>query len=316
MRFTKTYAFTDEHGETRETVLTTPEFPPALSRSMAIMDSAEYVEPAEVAAMIEGERAVSHALLQTVNSAYYGLHRPVEQVERAVILLGPLTVTGTAMAMELLQLQQHFEGTARRAFIALIRHSAATAFVARHIVNDILRRGKTNEDLAYQHVGEAFAAGMLHDFGKLILLYNQPDVADGLYKPQAGTDESARGIGDLERIHFGCDHVQVGADFATGMKYPDLVTRVIRCHLYPEEHVYDEYAQAVLIRATSAADVLVATLGIGFPYALPPEVCSGHDVWRQLAEFDYAGTAPDDLIADARGLEDHIHEFLTIVSSV
>jgi HD-like signal output (HDOD) protein len=169
--------------------------------------------------------------------------------------------------------------------------------------------------LTYTHVGEAFACGMLHDFGKLILLYNHPEAAQSVYKSDE-TSVSIRDISDAEIRIFGCDHIAIGADFSAGLGYPDLVTRVIRCHLYPEEHVYDDYADAVLIRATCAADVACSTLRLGFPHALSHDECALHDVWRQIAAFDLPGRHPSAIREDVLRLHDHVLEYVSIVANV
>lgn len=280
---------------------------------MAIMEDPDHADVETVGELVAADRQATKALLRIVNSAYYSLRHPIDDVTRAVVLLGPLTVTGTLMAIELYTLRRDFDDTTRPTFDQLIRHSAATAFVARHLMKEILHRDGVDESVSYAHVGEAFACGMLHDFGKMILLFNHPEAAADIYRVDV-ENASIRDISVSEEVAFGCDHVDVGADFASGLHYPPLVSKVIRCHLYPEEHEYDAYADAVLIRATCAADVVASALGLGFPHQLDRPGCINNDVWRQLAEYDLAGSTPAALADSALGLEAHIRDFVSAVS--
>lgn len=314
MRYTRTYNPRARDGDDEAAVtLKTPELPRSLSRSMALIEDPDNADTGRIAELVSGDPPIASALLRVVNSGYYSLRTTVDDIARAVVLLGPLTVTGTAMGMELLNLRSAFPDEAQPAFLRLVRHSAAAAFLSRHVMQMVLAQDTRNESLSYAHVGEAFASGMMHDFGKLILLYSCPEQALPIYAddPSLTHEEVSR----REEALLGSNHTMIGGDFSNGLGFPDLVSRAIRCHHYPEEHQYDAYVDAALIRATCTGDVAASALGFGFPTALSSDASESHSIWTQLGKHDLPAMQPDAIRDEVVQLKDHVAEFVSILTS-
>ncbi len=313
MRYTRTYRPQTGDESVAAITLKTPELPRSLARSMALIEDPDSADPDRIADLVAGDPTIAAALLRVVNSGYYALRTTVDDIARAVVLLGPLTVTGTAMGMELLNLRESFPEAAQPAFLRLVRHSAAAAFLSRHVLQTVVSRDDAHESLTYAHVGEAFASGMMHDFGKLILLYSCPEQALDIYVDDA--EHTHEEVSRLEEDFLGRNHTTIGGDFSDGLNFPDLVTRAIRCHHYPEEHQFDAYVDAALIRATCAGDVAATALGFGFPDGQRQSDSAEHTIWSQLSKHDLPESEGDLIRHELEQLGDHVAEFVSILTS-
>ena len=152
-----------------------------------------------IAEIASKDPALSAKLLQISNSAFFGFSRKVFTVEEAVQMLGVGVIQSLAMAVPLFtafdrkkcpgfQIDQMWE------------HSAEVASLARRIYNDHLDDSHRAE--------QAFAAGIMHDIGKLILAEKMPEQYEAII------NESTTKHGELfkvEREHLGATHAEVGA---------------------------------------------------------------------------------------------------------
>ena len=243
------------------------------------MDEPARLDVNVVTAMVQRDPIVIARLLQIVNSAYYGLQRKVESAERAVVLLGPVAVTGIVMGMNMLKLRSALQGPAAQTFVHLIRHSLATAFMARHLVEGAPRGNLKNYGRPRNgRLGAGFTAGLLHDFGKIILAYNRPEQAAALYsKQKLETQLMAEDPRVMERLTLGYDHTQAGEFVAVKLGFPDTLTRVIRYHHeYEREDLSDlDEETKRLLRIVAASNLIVKSMGfdVGDPVS-----------WNEVAE--------------------------------
>ncbi len=148
-----------------------------------------------LADLVESDVALSARVLQFVNSAYCGLIHPVASIEQAIVYLGVSTLRHLALTVELFRaFRPGPEGEA--IFRQLERHAQLTARVARRL---------SGQPLPDQ---DAFAAGLLHDTGKLIFMSRLPDAyAAALAQARA---EGATPC-EAERRVIGADHAELGA---------------------------------------------------------------------------------------------------------
>jgi HD-like signal output (HDOD) protein len=118
------------------------------------------VSAAQVNAIMIKDPAMAAKMLRMVNSVYYGLPEPVNDLEKAIIVLGFKTVRSIALSVSVLNaFQQQSANFNMKSFWA---HSVVSAGLCR------LLAGKTktcDPELA-------FIIGLLKDLGKLILVEN------------------------------------------------------------------------------------------------------------------------------------------------
>lgn len=301
----------------RQLELRCPPLPQTLVEALDLLDEPDRLQVRAVTRLVERDPAVVARLLQVVNSAYYGVRREISSARRAVTLLGPASVAGIVVSMNMLKLRGALRGPAAACFGRLIRHSAATAFLARHLAaaRSACAPRAAASDATGDAASDAFTAGLLHDFGKVILVYNFPDEAVALYeegtlaKHIASPDTRA-----MERLLFGCDHAEAGAYAAGKLRLPGALGTLIRYHHAPDELTLDPPA-AALLRVVAAANCAAKAMGHAFvqPRAWP--ACEADPVWERLVAQDLSGCeAPAALARDARAQQEHVDEYVRSLS--
>lgn len=287
-----------------------PPLPQTLVEALDLIDKPAQMEVGPVTEMVQRDPIVVARLLHTVNSAYYGLRHTISSAERAVVLLGPVAVAGIVVGMHMLKLRSILESPAGASFHRLIRHSIATAFLTRHLVE-----GTPRDRVSSRHrparIGVAFTAGLLHDFGKIILVYNFSEEAVALYEQDtldrhvAAPDER-----EMEQLLFGCDHTEAGEYAARKLNFPDLLTDVIRLHHTPERASGDPETDR-LIRATAAANLAAKAMGYAFTQPTDWEQCAADPIWTFIVEQDRV-RYPDveAVIIDLQAQFEHVHEYV------
>lgn len=121
---------------------------------------------ADVGKVIGKDVAMTATLLKLVSSAFFGLSKPVNTVERAVAFLGLDTLITLVLAQGIFKESPPIN-VPGFSIEKLWQHSLATASAARIIA------GQQGCDKA--ELDDAFLAGMLHDVGKLVLAQSMPE---------------------------------------------------------------------------------------------------------------------------------------------
>lgn len=184
----------------------------------------------QLAEVMSRDPGLTGAVLRLANSAYFGFPRKITTVTQAIVVLGFNTVQGLATGASVFRtLQLGAAGLDPRGFL---RHSLVTAAASRALAS---RRGA-------QRGGTAFAAGILHDLGKLVIAEFLND------SHQVIADRVGLGIPyeEAERAELGVTHQDVGAWFAGRWNLPGELAAAIRWHHEPEEsREHSEMAAAV-----------------------------------------------------------------------
>ncbi len=292
-----------------------PPLPHTIIEAFDLIDHPERLDVMSVTRMVERDPVVAARLLQNVNSAYYGLKRTITSVERAVVMIGPVAVTGIVVGMNMLRLKSVVKMPAAGTYARLMRHSLATAFVARHL--DEGAPGQPRGGEVQQHFGISFTAGLLHDFGKIILVYNYPEQAVSLYEEDAlrqHVDEPD--LCRLEALLFGCDHTEAGEYAARKLNFPELLVSVMRHHHHAviPEH---EKGTRSMIELVQGANLAARALGYGFSAPLRWAECMGHPIWNTLCEQKTLGFSdPQDLLNDLYLQRHHIDAYVEPLTSI
>ncbi len=277
-----------------------PPLPQTLVEAMKLLNQPDRLEVGPVTRLVERDPVVVARLLQIVNSAYYGLRRTVSSVERAVVLLGPLSVAGIIVSMHMLRLRTTLPSSALTCFNRLAQHCQATAFLARHLLEMLGPRPNVQASVG-------FTAGLLHDFGKIILLYNFPVEAVGFYEQQRLRDEvQARDERELEQLLFGCDHTEAGEYVARKLNFPDVLIDVIRYHHVPAQtpSVSEAY---MIMPAVAVADLVARTMGYAFTHPLTPTQCLHDSAWQLLiARYKLTEWTPERLLTHLQDQQEHL----------
>ncbi len=174
----------------------------------------------DLAIIFVTDQAIATRVLKMANSAYYGLSQRVSSIQQASVILGHKTLaemitvasTSDLMASDL-------KGYGLEAG-ALWQHSLAVAFGSRLIAK------KTNPDSS----DDAFAAGLIHDSGKLVLDKYILERKEAFENFMADDQESFLAA---EREILGFDHAEIASIVCRKWNVPENVATGIRYHHHP-----------------------------------------------------------------------------------
>lgn len=264
-----------------------PPMPQTLVEALELMDKPEQMEVGPVTEMVQRDPVVVARLLHTVNSAYYGLRHTVGSAERAVVMLGPVAVAGIVLGMHMLKLRSILEGPAKDTFLNIIRHSIATAFLTRHLMEGQPRGKAAPVAKKRARIGTSFTSGLLHDFGKIILVYNYSQEAAALYE-EGIVQQKIETTDDreMERLLFGCDHTEAGEFAARKFNFPDILIDVIRLHHEPYQDTGDPDTNR-LIRTIALANLATKAMGYDISDPIAWDVCLEDPLWAFVQQKYY-----------------------------
>jgi putative nucleotidyltransferase with HDIG domain len=171
---------------------------------------------ASIGAIIAQDPGMTAKILQLVNSAFFGLKRRIADPVEAVIYVGVDVVRSLALTSAVFS---HFDSKSNPGFrIEELRdHSVAVATLARQIAKSMALSTLATDD--------AFAGGLMHDIGKLVLGCNFPD----RYR-EVMNEQDPGSIREAETRIFGANHPAVGGYLLWLWGLPESVTEIVICH--------------------------------------------------------------------------------------
>ncbi|MEO8429502.1 MAG: response regulator, partial [Verrucomicrobiota bacterium] len=152
-----------------------------------------------VGEIIGKDLAMTAKILQTANSAFFGLSRTINAPTEAVVLLGMETVKSLVLSIHAysqLDKVKPLYFSADRVW----RHSQRVGALAKRIAQ--------TENVDQAIVDEAFTAGLFHDLGKLLMATNLPNEYSGA---QGLALKNKIPLWEVERELFGATHAEAGA---------------------------------------------------------------------------------------------------------
>lgn len=152
-------------GETPDFNLRFPPLPKTLEEvSKLISEHADLPDTPRLADIVGADPIVAAFVLRRVNSVHHSVRRSVDDVPKAVRLLGYQEVVNIALAVGMMQLEE-FMATEERTtiFQDIMKASIGAAYFAQELAVP-LRLPQKNK---------AFIVGLQHAVGRLVLLYNR-----------------------------------------------------------------------------------------------------------------------------------------------
>jgi HD-like signal output (HDOD) protein len=199
----------------------------------------------DVAGILETDQAIAAKVLKMANSAYYGLMGRVSSIQHASVVLGYKTLAEiVTLAGGSGVLGGTLEGYDQEAG-DLWRHSLGVAFGSKIIAS------RKHPALA----NDAFAAGLIHDVGKLVL---DPYVKERKEAFQAFMAEEQRSFLQAEKEILGFDHGEIAFELCKAWNVPQALLSAIRYHHAPGKGNENELTAMV-----HSADVIAMMSGIG-----------------------------------------------------
>jgi putative nucleotidyltransferase with HDIG domain len=181
------------------------------------------VSAGQVASILGEDPAMSVKVLKLTNSAFYGLAREVDSVKQAVVIVGMEAIKNLVLSASVLDMFKgnDFDHEFQEKFW---RHSLAVAFCGRILARKARERTMVDPD-------SAFAGGLLHDIGKMVMCCFLKKEWDD-YKAARAADADSPSF-EVEEKAMGYNHAQVGAILAEQWKLPGKLSDAITYHHHP-----------------------------------------------------------------------------------
>ena len=191
---------------------------------------------------IEKDPALAIRVLATANSARYGVHRRISNVELAVALLGRRNLRTIVLAFSVVE--RLTRGMDARVYVDYWKRSITTSIVA-----DALARFANNSTAK----DDACTAGLLADVGVLVLTQFE----SRRYLPLHEKYQHGRALVEAERQEFGFDHAALGAKILEVWKFPSDLVMAVGAH-----HDDDKSDRLPLASFVRAGNLLPAAIWI------------------------------------------------------
>lgn len=217
--------------------------------------------PRDMVEVIDHDPVMTVKILKLVNSPYFGLRNEIVSIKQAVVILGINTLKNLALTIAAVGMlpKQAIKGFDNKEFLL---HSLGVAALARLLSQKIGVPAKEST--------EYFVAGLLHDFGKVVLVQFLPEEMEQAIS-LAATEEMD--LCDAELETFGSTHTEFGAMLAKKWLLPEPLIISIAEHHSPTAENNDSCMRDCVIAANSL--VKKATFGssgnphiAGFPQAV------------------------------------------------
>ncbi len=246
-----------------ESLIELPNLPHTFVQAMELSKKTDDITIEEVVDIVRNDPLATTRILSIVNSTYYGLRQEVTNIRKAVITLGPGTVTSILMSISLIDLRTALDASFPIPFIDLVRHSIATAFLARQITSMSILQELDSEGRE-DYLNQAFTAGLLHDFGKLVLIHNFPEKAARIYEAPVPITTKDNQLLRLEQNTFGFDHAQMGAYMMRSLNMPEPLCYLIEGHHHRVPPTEMGLALRILHGILKFANRLASNLGFTY----------------------------------------------------
>ncbi len=226
-----------------------PPFSPVLNRLIASL-AEEDVSFAKIADLIEKDTVLAGNILKLVNSALYGMSGTVNSIRHAVPLLGINKLRNAALSMSVTRMWGQVKTPAGWSTANFNRHSVGVGILA-----DLL-----SQRLPVDYAEGAFAAGLFHDLGLLLVTIGLPEEFKQM---SLLCQQSGQWTTEYEIQVLGMTHAELSAEALAQWNLPDQIQTAVRYHGSPElDPTPVEPSQLRLSGILNASDRYVKGLGV------------------------------------------------------
>ncbi len=219
--------------------------PPAIYQKLDALISDPESSNEDIGALIKSDPSLTARLLKIVNTPYYGYAAKIDDITRAVTLIGTRELKMLVLAT---CVTEAFDGIPASMvdLNGFWRHSMACALAA----------GIIAQHTNHTNPQQAFSAGLLHDIGFLVLCQAVPDLT---LRAVEATPEKPLHEAEVEVIGF--DHAAVGAALIRNWGLPAALAEIIEHHHKP----FESKEQQLMNALVAAADAIALNVADGQP---------------------------------------------------
>lgn len=209
----------------------------------------EDVSFSKLADLIEKDTVVAGNILKLVNSALYSLRGRVNSVRHAVSLLGVNKLRNATLTMSVARMWKQVKTPPGWSMGSFNLHSAGVA-----ILSDLLA-----QKLQVDYAEGAFAAGLFHDLGWLLVALGCPEEFKQL---TLLCRQGERWAAEYEFQVLGTSHAELAAEALAVWNLPEPIQAAVRFHKTPElDPAANGFDHVPLSRIINVADQYLEGMG-------------------------------------------------------
>jgi len=202
-----------------KSIQTLPPFPATIQKVMALAGNPDS-SLTELVAVVRLDQAITANILRICNSAYFGLRRPVDNVNDAIMYMGKKNVLRAVMTAGMSRYFRTQKGYDVKGG-DLWEHAVAVALMAQICAAKMSRPDDPR----------LFTAAILHDIGKMVL---GEFVHESWKKIQELVEKQQYSFLEAEEEVIGVNHAELGGEVARIWKFPDEILKAIAFHHRPD----------------------------------------------------------------------------------
>ena len=193
-----------------------PSLPQVLLKLLETCDKDD-IHLSEISRIIARDPFISSRVLALVNSAYFGLNSTFSSLDQAVVYLGANTIKNITVTASVQQVFRKLKKNDQFSMSRFWWDSFSSATYAKKIAQQI----------AYSNVEEAYLAGLLQDFGEVLLWMNFSTECAAV---QALAPDSQKAQCRAEEEQIGITHCEAGAWMLRQWKLNSFIADAILYH--------------------------------------------------------------------------------------
>lgn len=231
--------------------------PPNLYFRIAMEMESANASVETIGQIIAEDPPITAKVLQLANSAVFGLQLQVTQPAEAVAYLG---LEATRTLVLLAHTFSEFEGLPRVGF------SVQTLWFHSVLVGQFARQIALLEQQEPDPGEQAYAAGLLHDLGKILFAANLPTPFGQAVRTARQEQTSLHAV---ETRTLGANHAEIGACLLAIWGLPGQIVEAVALHHQPSAAMHKTFGP---LTAVHAADVFAHQMAPDHPDVLPMEL--------------------------------------------
>jgi len=192
--------------------------------------------------MVMKDSAISARVLQMVNSAFFGIGRPISDIGQATMFLGIENLRSLVLILGIAK--ETFKGLEYYFDLNLYTDHSVEVGTTAQLVATELKWNRSEAQIA-------FTAGLLHDMGKLIMAthFQERYCKEKQFSMQ--TPDTAL-IQEMEDERFGINHALIGAALLALWGIPPKVVNAIAFHHKPQDDMVQGVSLSTIIHIANA----------------------------------------------------------------
>jgi HD-like signal output (HDOD) protein/ActR/RegA family two-component response regulator len=239
----------------------------------------------DIARVVQRDPAMSAKVLQLVNSAYFGLARPLTSIGQSISYLGLDLIKGLSLTLDVFAAASNTMPATGFSFERLQQAAMLTAKLAKRIV------GSADQ----KEAEAAYTGGLVRDIGIIIFAMSMPERLAEVARVVA---ESGRPLDEVERELLGATHSAVGGYLLGVWGLPLTIVEAVAYHhvLRVVERQKMDAQVAVHVADALVHGALASAAGEPYTERIDMDVLQALKVADQLPEWR------ERAVADARAM--------------